>query len=128
VQMLDIVAIYKTSEKHSFAFNGDYASAKSLETGGNSGNFSGWSFYSNHKLSDSRDFSLRYSLFHDKDGLRGVGGTIGSLTGTYNIRTGENSLLRFEIRNDFANQSIFAEGAGFNDKHTTLTIAHTIRF
>jgi hypothetical protein len=128
VQMLDLVAVYKTSDKHTLAFNGDYASSKSVGAGGNSGNWSGYSFYSNHKLSDSRDFSLRYSIFHDTDGLRGIGGSIGSLTGTYNIRTGSSSLLRLEVRNDFANQNVFAKSAGLSDKRTTFTIAHTIRF
>lgn len=125
VHMVDVVSTYTVSDKHTLAFNGDYASS----AGANSGHWTGWSLFSNHTLSDKTDFSLRFSTVQDPNGLRGVGGSIGSLSGTYNFKTSDKSTLRLELRNDFANTPFFQSGAaGTSKSRTTLTIAHQIRF
>ncbi len=124
VHMLDLVATYAASDKQAFVFNGDYASS----AGANSGHWTGWSIFSNTKLSDKNDFSLRFSTLQDGNNLRGVGGSIGSLTGTFNIKTSDVSTLRLEARSDMANTSFFQSGSGSSKSRTTLTIAHQVRF
>jgi hypothetical protein len=128
LQLLDVVSTYKLNPKHTLAFNGNYGSAKANDAGAPEGTFHGFSFYSNQNLSDTRDFSVRYSIFHDGNGARGFAGSIGSLTATYSIKTNAVSTLRFELRNDFANASVFADRGGSSDRRTTLTIAHVIKF
>lgn len=126
VNVFDFVGVYKASDKHTLAFNFDYASAKALDAGGPSGNWHGFSVFSNHTLSDSRDFSLRYSVIHDTDGLRGLNGSLSSLTGTYSIKTADAAFLKFELRQDATNFNFFT---GDNlQKHVTLTVAHVIKF
>jgi hypothetical protein len=125
VHQLDFIATYAVSDKHTLVFNGDYASS----AGSNSGHWTGWSLFSNHKLNDKNDVSLRFSTLQDPNGLRGIGGSIGSLTGTFNLKTSATSTLRFEARNDFSNLSLFESGAsGSSKSRTTLTIAHQMRF
>lgn len=123
VHMLDLVATYTVSDKHTLVFNGDYASS----AGANSGHWTGWSVFSNHKLGDN-NFSLRFSTLQDPNNLRGVGGSIGSLTGTYAMKTSDSSTLKLELRNDMANSNFFQTNAGSSKNRTTITIAHQIRF
>lgn len=136
VQMIDFTSTYKLNAKHTLAFNADYASSKAIEAGVTSGNWHGFSFYSMHKLSDANDIALRYSVTHDPNSLRildpganFVGGSSGSWTLTYNTRTTDKSLLRFEFRTDFANRQLFQDGfAGTSDRRNTFAISHVIKF
>ncbi|MBS1700164.1 MAG: outer membrane beta-barrel protein [Armatimonadetes bacterium] len=125
VHMADLIATYTVSDKHTIMFNGDYASS----AGANSGHWYGYSVYSNHKLSDSKDASIRFSIVNDPQMLRGAPGSISSWTGTYNVRTTEASTIRLELRFDQANSNYFQNGAaGFSNNRTTLTIAQVLRF
>jgi hypothetical protein len=125
VHMGDLIATYVVSDRHSLVFNGDYASS----SGANNGHWYGLSLNSNHKLSEMSDASVRFSAFHDPDGLRGTGASISSWTGTYNLKTSTASTFRFEFRLDQASASIFESGAsGFSKNRATLTIAHVLRF
>lgn len=125
VHMADLIATYTLSDRQTLVFNGDYASS----AGANSGHWSGYSIYSNHHLSDTRDASLRFSTVSDPQNLRGANGSISSWTGTYNMKMSEASTLRFELRYDMASTSIFQNGAaGMSNNRTTLTLAHVLRF
>ena len=125
VHMVDLIATYALSDKHTLAFNGDYASA----AGANSGHWYGISVNSNHKLSDSSDASIRFSAFHDPQGLRGIGSSVSSWTATYNMKTGSATTWRLEARLDQANNNVFESGAsGLSKNRATITIAHVIRF
>ena len=123
--MADLVATYTLSDKHTLAFNGDYASS----AGANSGHWYGFSLNSNHKLSDKTDASIRFSTIKDPQNLRGAVGSVSSWTGTYNVKTGADTTFRFKLRFDQASSNLFENGAsGFSNNRTTLTIAHVIRF
>ncbi len=126
VSMFDFVGTYKVSDKHTLAVNADWATAKRLDAGAADGKWSGYSIFSNHNLSDTRDFGLRYSVIDDGDGLRGLGGRLSSITATYAIKTAEAASLRFELRQDQSNFNLFAGDNARN--HMTLTVAHTIKF
>ena len=125
VHMADLIATYAVSDKQSLAFNGDFASS----SGANSGHWYGMSLYSNHKLSDTNDASIRFSAIHDPQRLRSAGASVSSWTGTYNIKASSASTWRFELRFDQANTNLFENGAsGSSNSRTTVTIAHVIRF
>lgn len=125
VHMADLIATYTFSDKHMLAFNGDYASS----AGANSGHWSGYSIYSNHRLSDGKDFSVRFSTIQDPQNLRGANGSVSSWTATYNLKASQASTLRFELRYDMASSDLFQEGtSGFSNHRTTLTLAHVLRF
>lgn len=125
VHMVDLIATYAVSDRHSIVFNGDYASS----AGANSGHWYGYSIYSNHKLSETSKGSLRFSTIQDPKNLRGAAGSISSWTGTYDLHTNPASTLRLELRYDMASTSMFQSGtAGMSNNRTTLTIAHVLRF
>jgi hypothetical protein len=125
VHMGDLIATYEVSDKHSLMLNADYASSK----GANSGHWSGYSIYSNHHLSDTRDLNFRFSTVQDPQNLRGPATSISSLTGTYNLKTSEKTTWRMEARYDFANSSIFeSSGSATRDNRTSLTLAYVVRF
>jgi hypothetical protein len=125
VHLIDFIASYAVSDRHSILFNADYASS----SGANSGHWYGYTFYSNHKLSDSKKASLRFSTIQDPQNLRGAAGSISSWTGTYDMQMSAASTLRLELRYDLASSSMFQNGvSGFSNNRTTLTIAHVLRF
>lgn len=124
VHLFDAVATWKRSDSQTFALNADYGTS----SGANSGTWSGYSLYLNNKLSDERDFNIRWSSLQDRAGIRGHGGSISSLTGTYKIKTSEDTSLLFELRKDFSNTAFFQSDAGAKKERTTLTVAHAVRF
>ena len=124
VHMVDLIATYAVSDKHTLMFNGDYASS----SGANSGHFYGYSLYSNHKLSDKNDFSFRFSTVQDPQNLRGARGSVSSWTGTYNMKSSEDTTWRLEVRLDEASTNMYETSGTPKNNRTTITIAHVIRF
>ena len=124
VHMGDLIATYAVSDKHSLMLNADYASA----AGANSGHFYGYSLYSNHKLSDKNDLSFRFSTVKDPQNLRGAQGSINSWTGTFNMKSSENTTWRLEFRLDQASSNLFETSGAPKNNRSTITIAHVIRF
>jgi len=89
--------------------------------------WTGVATYANYSWTKRFSTALRGEFFYDKDGIRMGGGAIGAatrtklgeftLTGAYKFT--EMLLGRFEIRQDWADQSVFAKGSSGSDTNQT---------
>jgi hypothetical protein len=130
VQMGDFVGTYQITDKLKFALNADYADAKAVDTGDPSGHWSGVAAYLRDQISTKYGATIRAETFSDPNALRsGSDETLDSLTGTFDIAGPGSSLLRFEVRYDKSNLSVFnSSNGGTKDNRVTYTVAHVLRF
>jgi len=130
VHLGDLVVVYPVTERLKLALNADYATASEIDSSGVDGKFYGVALYAKYQFDSKFSGALRYETVSDPDGLRtGADSLLNSLTGTLDFAFAENALLRFEVRHDTANRSLFkGENGGFEDKRTTFTIATSFKF
>lgn len=131
VQLADLVVVHNLTPKIKLAFNGDYASAVGHNAAAPSGKWSAYGFYASYILNPVDTIALRFDALKDSDGLRffgAGGGSLSAVTATWNKATSKNSLLRFELRRDFASNEVFASDNGLKSNRTTFTVANTVKF
>ncbi len=130
VQLGDFIGTYQLTDKIKLALNADYASAKSVDTGDPAGHWSGIAAYVRDQISSKYGATVRAETFSDPNGLKsGVVARYNSITGTFDIAGPGSSLLRFEVRYDKSNASVFnASNGGTKDNRVTYAISHVLRF
>jgi len=131
VQLADIVIVHNLTPKIKLAFNGDYASAVGGNATSPSGKWTAYGFYGSWAVNTADTLALRFDALKDADGLRffgAGGGSLSAVTATWNKATSKNSLVRFELRRDFASSEVFASDSGPKSNRTTFTVANTIKF
>lgn len=126
VAMADFIASYQLSVKTKLAVNFDYASAGGTSGGGS---WDGEAFYLQQTLSNRCAATLRLERMRDTAGLRtGSPGLFHSITGTYDWNLSPNAMLRFEVRHDFADGTVFPTNGGASSQRTTVTFAQVLHF
>lgn len=124
LDMVDFIAVYNLQPDLKLVFNGDYASVKGQ------GNFNGQAVYLRKTFNSRNSGAIRLDRVEDTDGLRN-GGTpiqLHSITATYDYNLNSNALLRFELRQDYANRDAFNADNGPKRSRTTFTFAEIVKF
>ena len=130
VHLGDLVVVYPINDKFKVALNADYGTGSEIDNSGVDGKFYGVALYAKYQFDSKLAGAVRYETVSDPDGLRtGTDSLLNSLTGTLDFAFAENALLRFELRHDTSNRSLFrGDNGGFEDKRTTFTIATSFKF
>jgi hypothetical protein len=114
--VLDGILTYTVNDKLSLAANGDFGWEPSAGSTGQDAMWYGIAGYASYKLCDSSTANARIEWFNDEDGARGIGDTVYEATlglaikPFYKDDTGQNLVIRPEVRFDYAENAFFDGG------------------
>lgn len=122
--VVDVVAIYKPTDRATFGLNLDYGvDAKALPTGDDA-SWKGLAAYARMAISGPFALSARAELLDDPDGYRtGIDQQIKEITLTPEWRPASNFLVRMDIRTDSSNHSVFEHRGDSASKKTQSTVS-----
>ncbi len=131
VTLLDLIATRKLGAKTKLAFNADYGKVGDPDGGGfGGGDFYGASAVLRYDLSGRIAVSGRAETLYDDGGtkLGAAKATLNSLALGLDYSLTPRSALRFELRGDSANASLFGSQNGATRQQNTINLAANYRF
>lgn len=130
VTLFDAIATRKLNTRTKIAFNANYATVGDPDGGAFSdGQFYGFSGIVRYDLSSRIALSGRLENLFDTDGNRfGTSATLSSVTLGLDYLLTPRSALRFEVRGDWANASLFGSANGPTRQQNTMAVAANYRF
>lgn len=109
--LLDVVVNFPVTDALSFGLNYDMGEQEKGTATGNDAEWSGLAGYVNYKINDQWRIAGRLESFDDEDGFRtGTAQKYNEATVTLAYSPGQNSELRFEVRQDEADTNFFNGG------------------
>lgn len=127
VQLVDLLGIWRPTDRLKLGINVDYASA--FKAGAAGGHWSGQAVYLRYQLSKQSALAVRLEHFEDTNGLRtGTAQNLNSATATFEYVVRDNLLHRLEFRHDKAGKTLFPSGGGGSTSMETITFSQVIKF
>lgn len=135
VSLGDFIAVYNASDKLKLALNVDYgdfrASDRAASLTALDGKVTAVSTYAKYAFTPKTSGTLRFEVVRDRRLNSAFAFTnLSSLTGTFDYSPAQALLLRFELRQDWANKDVFEnqDGPGTKRDRTTATFAIAYKF
>jgi hypothetical protein len=127
VQLVDLLGIWRPTDRLKLGINVDYASA--FKAGAAGGHWSGQAVYLRYQLNKRSALAVRLEHFEDTNGLRtGTAQNLNSATATFEYVVHDNLLHRLEFRHDKAGKTLFPSGGGGSTSMQTITFSQVVRF
>lgn len=126
--LVDLVATVNLSDALSLVFNYDDAEQEKAVAAGKA-KWNGLASYLNYKISDIWRLSARVEQFKDKQGFRtGTAQKLKETTLTVGYAVAKNAELRFELRDDKSDQSVFLEDGSLKKDQASLGVEAVYKF
>ena len=120
--LLDLVAVWKTTDRLTLGVNADYGEEKGAVLPGEIATWSGVAGYVRAVVAGPLSVALRGEYFADPDGARtGLAQYLAEGTVTPEVRVSPRMLFRGDIRVDHSNRDAFEKKTGFVDTQPTVS-------